>query len=68
MFDDQRCEHCFKIIKVGKQVFCPANSSIDFIYAESGWGKMDSINGWKNKPTFCSPNHAKLFAKNNNGL
>ncbi len=68
MYGDQRCEHCLKIIKEGKPVFCPAIDSFQFLYNKSGWGKLNSINGWKNKPTFCSSNHAKLFAKNNNGL
>lgn len=68
MYDEQRCEHCFKIIKKGKQVFCPAINPLDFFYTMSGWGKMDSIDGWRNKPTFCSANHAKIFAKSNNGL
>jgi hypothetical protein len=58
---DVQCFHCGKNIKAGKLVFCanvPGN-----IPAEKGnkdWGNFS-------RRTFCSSNHAKLFAKNTNG-
>jgi hypothetical protein len=67
MFGDQRCDHCMKILKEGKPIYCAAVNALDFLYTKSGWGKME-FNGWSKKPTFCTPNHARLYAKNNNGL
>jgi hypothetical protein len=59
-----QCLHCGKNIQKGKLVFCAVAPPNYFPSSrgDSGWGE-DSY-----KPTFCSSNHAKLFAKNNNGL
>lgn len=63
MDSDVQCFHCGKNIKAGKLVFCAR----DWIAAPSSIGDND----WGEesyKKTFCSSNHAKLFAKNNNGI
>jgi hypothetical protein len=64
MYDDVQCFHCGKNIKAGKLVFC-GNSYFGgnpFEKGDCNWGE-DSY-----KRTFCSSNHAKLFAKNSNGI
>lgn len=64
MDSDTQCMHCGRNVKKGKLVFCASSffSSFPCYKGDSGWGE-DSY-----RPTFCSSNHAKLFAKNNNGL
>jgi hypothetical protein len=59
---DLQCFHCGKNIKEGKLVFCGRNySGALFEFGDKDWGEGD-------KKTFCSSNHAKLFAKNNKGF
>jgi hypothetical protein len=59
MDSDVQCFHCGKNIKMGKLVFCGKS----FMKSPSSFGENDW--GAGNKRTFCSSNHAKLFAKNN---
>jgi hypothetical protein len=59
MDSDVQCFHCGKNIKMGKLVFC----GIDYMIAPCTSGNKNW--GIGNKRTFCSSNHAKLFAKNN---
>ena len=59
---DVHWKHCMKMIKSGKVVFRASRNIIFEAYSKSGWGD------YFGKPTFCSPNHARIFAKNNNGL
>lgn len=63
VFDtDVYCSHCGKIIKAGKLGFCGSGYiSLPHLRGDNYWG--DSY-----QPTFCSPNHAKLFAKGQKGL
>jgi hypothetical protein len=64
MDDDVQCFHCGKNIKAGKLVFCGSSYiSNPFEKGDEDWGDGSSY-----KRTFCSSNHAKLFAKNNNGI
>jgi len=59
---DLQCLHCGKNIKEGKLVFCGRNWTANpFGLGDKDWGTGD-------KKTFCSSNHAKLFAKNNKGF
>lgn len=57
---DIQCMHCGKTVKTGKLVFvcyynlCMSPSSM----GDKGWGDK------REKLTFCSSSHAKLFAKN----
>jgi hypothetical protein len=59
-----QCFHCGKNIKSGKLVFCAHSffGGNPFEKGDSSWGE-DTY-----RATFCSSNHAKLFAKNKNGL
>lgn len=55
------CFHCGKEIKKGKVAWLASNGiSNPFERGDSSWGSS--------KESFCSSNHAKLFAKNNDGL
>jgi hypothetical protein len=61
---DVQCFHCGKNIKAGKLVFCGTSYIRNpFEKGDEDWG-----DGRRYKRTFCSSNHAKLFAKNNNGI
>jgi len=57
--EEVQCFHCGKNIKAGKLVFCATKlfGGIPSERGNSGWGEGS-------KETFCSSNHAKLFAKN----
>ena len=61
---DVNCFHCGKNLKSGKTVFVAKAglSKIPSIVCSS-----DSDEYGKSIKTFCSSNHAKLFAKNTNG-
>ncbi|NBU98627.1 MAG: hypothetical protein EBS19_10545 [Spirochaetia bacterium] len=63
MYDDVQCFHCGKNIKAGKLVFCGNTffGGNPFERGDNNWGEYG-------KKTFCSSNHTKLFAKNNDGL
>jgi hypothetical protein len=61
---DVQCSHCGKNIKAGKLVFCGSSyfGGLPYGKGDEDWGEESY------KRTFCSSNHAKLFAKNNNGI
>ena len=64
MDEEVQCFHCGKNIKAGRLIFCATmlfGGGTPSGRGESDWGEGS-------KKTFCSSNHAKLFAKNNDGV
>ena len=60
MDDEVPCFHCGKVIKKGKIAWLAGQGISPTDRGNSGWGSS--------KQSFCSSNHAKLYAKNAGGL